>query len=271
MTVVFGVLAVSLGIFFLWGLVAPQSQWRVLAAWSVSNPYANEPGGASYGWRRLLSGLGVLGIAIVTVLSATPGLLAALPKEERVVSPIEQMWGAPAPQMVNRAVYGSATVPEGLVEVPVRGYQDLDELDDLPDYLLGLRTFMLLGDDAPAGYIGSPPADGFSGLGPADLVVNVRGSVLCIPREAVVIETETTVQIAIYYGLPDPAVDPNAPEGAAPPAAPDHVAGCPADDPLTGSVLIPITLSVELGDRTVETLTGDTIRKVELVEQAGGN
>lgn len=269
MTVVFGVLAASLGVFFLWGLVAPKSQWRVLAAWSVSNPYAHEPGGASYGWRRLLSALGVLGIAVVTVLSAAPGVLAALPKEERLVPPVEQMWGTPAPQLVDRAVYGSAAPPEGLVEFPVIAYQDLDELDELPGYLLGLRTFRLLGDPTPPGYIGSPPGEGFSGVGPSSLVVNVRGSVLCIPREAVVIETETTVQIAIYYGLPDPVPDPNAPDVA--PPAPDHIAGCPADDPLTGSVLIPITLAAGLGDRSVETLTGDSIRKVELVEQAGSD
>jgi hypothetical protein len=255
---VFGVIAVSLGAYFLWGLVAPRSQWLVLSAWSVSNPHAHEPGGASYGWRRLLSGIGVLGLGAVAVLSSAPDLVAALPKDTRAVSVVQVMWGSPDPQIVNRSVYGSATVPTGLVEVPIDGYQDLDELDDLPPYLLTLRTFRMLGDESPRGYIGVTPAEGFSGIGPADLIVHVRGSVLCIPREAVVIETETSVQIAIYYGLPDP--EPAA-DGSVPPA-PDHVAGCPANDPVTSSVLIPITLSSELGDRTVETLTGDELRKV---------
>ena len=256
MTWVFGVIAVSLGVYFLWGLLAPRSQWHVLSAWSVSNPHAHEPGGASYGWRRLLSGVGVLGLGAVAVLSSAPDLVAALPQETRPVSAVQVMWGAPDPQIVNRSVSGSATVPTGLVEVRIDGYQDLDELDELPPYLLGLRTFRMLGDESPRGYIGVTPADGFSGIGPADLVVHVRGSVLCIPRDAVVIETDTTVQIAIYYGLPDPA------QADAP--APDHVAGCPANDPVSSSVLIPITLTSELGDRTVETLEGDEIRKVNV-------
>mgnify|MGYP001807552810 CR=1 FL=1 len=261
MTWIFGVLAVSLGIYFLWGLLAPRSQWRALAAWSVANPHANEPGGSAYGWRRFLSGVGVLGLALVGVLAAAPGLLAAIPQEERVQPPVTVMWGSPDPQLVNRAVYGSSEPPKGLVEFPVLGYQDLDELDELPPYLLDLTEYALLGDTTPSGYIGSAPAEGFSGVGPADLIVNVRGPVLCIPREAVVIETDTTVQIAIYYGLPDPKP---AAEGEPAAAAPDNVKSCATDDPITGSVLIPITLASELGDRTVETLNGDEITKVKV-------
>jgi hypothetical protein len=263
-TWVFGVLAVSLGVFFLWGLIAPRSQWRVLSSWSVSNPYAHEPGGASYGWRRLLSGVGVLGLGVVAVLSTAPGVLASLPTEERVIPAAQQMWGLPSPQLVDRSVYGSTTAPEGLVEFPVLAYQDLDELDDLPAYLIELRRFSLLGESTPPGLIGVTPGEGFSGVGPANLVVNVRGSVLCIPREAVVIETETTVQIAVYYGRPDVEPDPEAAPDAAPPTQPDHVAGCPADDPITGSVLIPISLASALGDRAVQTMDGTEIRKVEL-------
>lgn len=261
MSWIFGVIAASLGIFFLWGLLAPRSQWHVLSAWSVTNAYAHEPGGASYGWRRLLSGVGVLGIGIVAVLGAAPGLLASLPREQRVIPPVQQMWGAPDPQMVDRSVYGSSAAPDGLVEFPVLGYQNLDELDDIPAYILDLKKFTLLGDATPRGYIGSTPAEGFSGVGPADLIVNVRGSVLCIPREAVVIETETAVQIGIYYGLPDPKPDPKS--DVAPPA-PDNVAGCPLDDSVTGSVLIPITLSAVLGDRSVETLDGNEIHQVNV-------
>lgn len=263
MSWVLGVVAATLGLFFLWGLLAPRSQWRVLSAWSVSNAYAHEPGGASYGWRRLVSGIGVLGVGLVAVLGAAPSLLASIPQEERPVSAVEKMWGAPDPQMVDRSIGGSTTVPTGLVEVPVLGYQDLDAVEDLPTYILGLKTFTLLGDDSPRGYIGSAPAEGFSGVGPADLVVNVRGSVLCIPREAVVIETDTTVQIAIYYGLPDPK--PSADPAVVPPE-PDHVAGCPLDDSVSGSVLIPITLKNYLADRTVETLDGTEIRQVKVVE-----
>ena len=264
MSWVLGVVAVSLGLYFLWGLLSPRSQWHALSAWSVSNPHANEPSGASYGWRRLLSAVGVIGLVSVGAIASTPQLLAALPRDPAVTPPVEEMWGDPVPHLVNRSVYGSTTVPTNLVSVPVLGYQDLDELDDLPPYVLELSSFTLLGDGVPNGYIGLTPAEGFSGVGPADLLVNVRGSVLCIPREAVVIETDSTVQIAIYYGLPDPA--PSGDPDAAPPTAPDHVAGCPADDPVTSSVLIPITLASELGERTVQALDGSEIRKVKVVE-----
>lgn len=263
MTWVFGVFAVSLGIYFLWGFLAPRSQWRTLSAWSVSNPHTHEPGGGSYGWRRLFSGVGVLGLALVATMSAAPEIISSIPQPERPVSAVQVMWGSPDPQLVNRSILGSETVPEGLVEVPVVGYQDLDELDELPSYLLELDNFRFLGKLAPAGYIGATPVEGFSGIGPADLVVNVRGSVLCIPREAVVIETDTSVQIAIYYGLPDPATDPEA-DDAVPPVIPDHAAGCPLGDAIGGSLLIPITLSSSLGDRTVETLDGDAIPKVDV-------
>lgn len=260
MTWVFGIIAVTLGIFFLWGLVSPRSQWRVLTAWSVSDPHSHEPGGAAYGWRRLLSAVGVLGLGAVGIVSVTPDLLSALPQEGPLVTPVEEMWGSPTPQLVDRSVRGSTTPPATFIEVPVLGYQDLDELDEVPLYLIDMKHFSLLGDGSPAGYIGSYPGDGYSGVGPADLVVNVRGPVLCIPREAVVLETDTSVQIAVYYGLPEgePAED------GTPAPAPDHAAGCPADAAVTGSVLIPITLNAELGDRTVETTGGEPIRKVEL-------
>lgn len=119
MSWVFGVVAVSLGIFFVWGLLAPRSQWRTLSAWSVSDPHAHEPGGSGYGWRRLLSAVGVLGLGAVAVIAVTPGVLAAIPREEPLVSPVEVMWGKPVPQLVDRSVYGSTTVPTDLVEVPV--------------------------------------------------------------------------------------------------------------------------------------------------------
>ena len=254
MSWVFGVVAFSLGLYLLWGLLAPRSQWRSLGAWSVSNPHANEPSGAAYGWRRLLSGLGIIGLVVVGIVASTPQLLAALPREAPLVSPVKVMWGTPEPSLVDRSVYGSTTPPAALAPVPVLGYQDLDELDELPSYVLELKHFSLLGNEAPPGYIGRAPEEGFSGVGPADLLVNVRGSLLCIPREAVVIETDTTVQIAIYYGRPD------ATDGS----VVDHLAGCPAGDPLTSSVLIPITLVSELGDRTVLTLEGADIPKVSV-------
>lgn len=248
----FGALAVTMGIVFLWGLLAPRSQWRVLASWSVSNPHANEPGGAGYALRRLISGLGALGMVAVLAVTSSSALLAQLPREGPVLSPLQLMWGTPTPQLVDRVVHARTTPQEGLVSEPLLGYQDLDE--GIPDYLLTIKHFTLLGVEDIPGYLGSEPDEGSSAIGLADLVVNVRGPVLCVPREVTVIETETDVQIGIYYGLPDPA------DGS----VPDHLTGC-ADHSVTGSVLIPIPLDEPLGDRVVQGLDGTKIPRVKVI------
>lgn len=255
---VFGTVTVTLGIVFLWGLVAPRNQWRTLASWSVADPYSNEPGGAAYALRRLFSGLGLLGIVIVAAAGAAPIVIDRLTHESRDRAPVELMWGTPAPLLVDRVIYASTTPPTTFASMPVLGYQDLDEVDTLPAYLLELRHFSLLGDPDTPGYIGSEPEDGFSAVGQADLLIHTGGPLLCIPRDLVVIEGETTVQIGVFYGLPDPV-------GEGQPT-PDSVAGCPADASLTGSVLIPVQLGSPVGDRTVETLDGTEIGAVEIVE-----
>ena len=253
MSWVFGPLAVTLGIVFLWGLFAPRSQWRTLSAWLVSNPNANEPGGATYAWRQFISGLGVA--ALVVVAGST--WFSAVANQPRPAPPptaVEQMWGSPTPHLVDRAVYPLDAPPAGLVEEPLLGFQSFD--DELPGYLRLLPTFSIIGDVAVPGYIGSVADAGFSAVGSANLVVNVRGPLLCIPRQAVVIESETTVQIAVYYGVPDPPAGP----------APDHVAGCPLTGVVTSSVLIPIPLSAPIGDRVVQDLAGTPIPEVNVID-----
>jgi L-aminopeptidase/D-esterase-like protein len=99
------------------------------------------------------------------------------------------------------------------------------------------------------------------GIGSASIVVHVRGPVLCIPKSAVVIETETTVQVGVYYGLPDPLPGP---DGSVTPV--DSVAGCPADAAVTGSVLVPLQLSAPVGDREVQSLDGTPIGRVQVVD-----
>ena len=164
------------------------------------------------------------------------------------------MWGSPTPHLVDRVVSPLTAAPDGLVEEPLLGFQSLQ--DQTPEYLRMLPTFSILGDDTVPGYIGSNPDDGFTSTGAASLVVNVRGPLLCIPRQVVVIESETAVQIAVYYGLPDPLTGP----------APDHVAGCPLEGVVTSSVLIPIVLTAPIGDRVVQNLAGDPLREVDIVE-----
>lgn len=253
MSWVFGSLAVLLGIVLLWGTVAPRSQWRVLAGWSTPHPYADEPSGAAYAVRRIVSAAGVVGV--IAVLAA--GSSALLPREAGNALPlplVEQMWGTPPPRLVDRVITPIAAPPPGLVEFPVLGYQDLT--DGVPDYLRDLRPFTLLGDAAVPGYIGEEVDEGTTATGTADLIVHVRGPVLCIPRDAVAIETETAVQIAVYYGLPV----------AADGTAPDSVAGCAPDAALTGSVLIPLVLAAPLGEREVQGLDGAPLESVPLLD-----
>jgi hypothetical protein len=249
-----------MGVVFLWGVLSPRSQWRALSGWSVSDPHVNEPGGAAYFVRRLLSGVGLLGLAGVMLLTSTSliGPLRTAPPADEV----ELMWGAPAPHYVERVFQTYSEPVAGLAPMPLLAYQGFEEDIDKPDYFLRLDRFSLLGEEDIPGYIGVPPDEGFSAIGFADLVVQARGPLLCIPREALVIETEESVTIAVYYGLPNPppTIDEDGIEVAAP--QPDHVAGCPVDDAVTASVLIPVNLSAPLGERTVLTLDGEELREV---------
>jgi hypothetical protein len=156
--------------------------------------------------------------------------------------------------VVNRVVTGFTAPPADLPEMPVLGYQPFGD-GGAPSYLTRLKQFSLLGKFDMHGYIGSTPDDGFAAIDTADLVVNVRGPVLCIPRAAVVIETDTTIQVGIYYGLPDSA------DGS----PIDQVAACPAGSTLTASILVPLKLSAPVGDRAVQALDGTPIDSVEIV------
>lgn len=249
----FGVIAATLGIVFLWGLFAPRSQWRALAGWASPDPHRSEPSGGAYTVRRLLSALGVLSLVIVVLVDTAPTWLNGDQRTAAGLSTVEQMWGTPPPQIVNRSIKPLAAPPSGLVEMPVLGYQAFDEETGSPEYLARLKTFSRLGVVQIPGYIGSLPDVGFSGVDFAEMVVQTRGPLLCIPRQAVVIETETAVQVGIYYGLPDSA------DGS----AVDHVAGCPVGASITGSVLIPLPLSAPVGDREVQALDGSPITEVE--------
>ena len=256
MSFVLGVVAVTLAGLFVWGLISPRSQWRVLVGWAVTDPYRNEPGGSGYGVRRVLSGVGLAGLAIAVAVGASPQISSTFSADAPARSPLEVMWGEPGPHLVPRAVSGVPTPPAELVPVPVLAYQSLERAsDELPGYLLTIDNFRLLGRSEIPGLIGSRPPEGLSPFSSASLLLHVRGPALCIPRQAVVVETETAVQVGIYYGLPDRA------DGA----PVDHIAGCPAGDPLTTSLLIPIGLGAELGDREVQSLDGTAVPRVAVV------
>lgn len=253
---VLSILAATLGLVFLWGVFAPRSQWRALSAWSVSDEHTHEPGGAAYGWRRFVSALGVLGIGAVVAVTASSAV-ASIPQQQPTrTNYVQLMWGSPTPEIIDRTITPIAAPPEGLVEVPIEDYQSFNEDDGLPDYLSGLDAFTYLGALEVPGFIGTIPDVGFSALDFADLVVHVRGPILCIPRQAVVIESETDIKIGIYYGAPLPA------DGS----QPDNAAVCATDASITSSVLLPLNLSAPVGDRVVTMLDGTELTDVELQE-----
>lgn len=251
MSLVFIALAVTLGIVFLWGLLAPRNQWRALTGWSVSDPHANEPGAVSYRFRRLLFAIGILGMSVIGA-GGYLNYLASIPSPPEPPTAMELMWGSPDPDIVNRVVVPLAAPPAGLVDQPILGYQEIDEDDGPAAYLADLDLFERLGNPEIPGYIGQHPSGGYSAMDSADFFVHLRGDLLCIPRAAVVIETETVVQIAVYYGLPDP------PDGS----VPDSVVACSRELPVSLSLLIPIELQAPIGDRELQTLDGSAIQKV---------
>lgn len=249
----FGFLAFSLGLVFLWGLLAPRGQWRALVGWSTADQHRHEPGGAAYGLRRLISALGLLGLAVVVGVSASSAL-ARVPGAAPTHGPLTLMWGDPPPLVVNRIIPPDAAAPPGLTEIPISGYQAYEN-GDLPAYLSGLRDFELLGNNDPGGYVGTYPPIGNGALDFADVVLNVRGPILCIPRSVVVLQSDTEVRVGVFYGLPR----------AADGSEPDSLVGCPADATLTGSVLIPLDLGVALGERALLGLDGSPLSEVPVI------
>ncbi|MDO7881268.1 hypothetical protein [Antiquaquibacter soli] len=251
---VFGIVAFSLGLLFLWGLVAPRGQWRSLVGWSVADEHDAEPGGTAYGVRRLVSGLALVSLLAVVGVSASSAI-ARTPTQERPETPLQAMWGTVAPTVVNRIVTSAPGAPPGLVEIPVAAYQDFE--DDIPGYVTRLREFELLGDADPNGLVGDLPPVGNGALDFADIVINVRGPILCIPRAVVLVQTDTEVRVGVYYGLP------TADDGT----ERDSVAGCPVDSTVTGSILIPLQLAAPLGERPVVALDGTPISEVPVIEE----
>jgi len=249
------VVIASVVLLFLWGLFSPRSQWKVLAAWSYRNPQADEPSSFAFGLHRVISGLGVIFFTAIGA-AGTVQYISELPPARPPLTAVQQMWGiAPEPQVVNRVVGSQSVVPTGLVEVPVTGYQLVDNEDHRPRYLHLLQRFEP-GDVARSGIVGVQPAEDFPALDSAELVVNVRTWGECIPRNAVVIETETTVQIGFYVGMPD-RVD----------GMPVNHLACDRPAFVQNSLLVPINLGAPIEGRQVQSLDGSPIRLVDEVRR----
>jgi len=238
-------LAVPLGVAAVWAIFAPRNQWRSLFSWSVANAHSSEPGGAAYAYRQIIATVALV-LALVMVAFAMVGTAAREPQNSQHVGDIESMWGAPTPLFVYRT-FQTATEPAGtLVDVPIESYLPVNDEERAPLYLLDLEPFSRLGTTNIPGYIGSEPAETDSIISRADVVIHVRGPLLCVPRRVVAIETPERVQLSVQYGLPNPS------DGS----KPDNVAACPTGEDLTGSVLIPVRLNDPIGERSVEALDG---------------
>lgn len=245
----------SVVLLFLWGLCSPRSQWKVLAAWSYRKPQADEPSSFAFGVHRVISGLGVIFFGAVGAAGLMQ-YLAELPPAPQPLTTVQQMWGtSPEPQVLNRVVNPQDAVPTGLVGVPVEGYQLVDNETHRPRYLHLLQRFEP-GDVDRSGMVGVAPADNFPALDSAELVVNVRIWGECIPRAAVVIETETAVQIGFYVGMPDRQDD----------LPVDHLS-CDRPAFVQNSLLVPVNLNAPVEDRQLQTLEGDPIRLVEDIRE----
>ncbi|WP_010206003.1 hypothetical protein [Salinibacterium sp. PAMC 21357] len=244
-------LAVPLGIAAVWAILAPRNQWRSLFSSSVANAHSSEPGGAAFAYRQVIAAIALGGALLMIVLTMVWGA-AREPVAPPETSGIEQTWGAPQPLLVYRTFQLSTAGDATLVNVPIDSYLPVNDEERAPLYLLDLEPFSRLGTTNIPGYIGSQPSETDSTISRADVVVKVRGPLLCVPRRVVAIETPERVQIAVLYGLPTPS------DGS----VPDNIAGCPLDEDLTASVLIPINLSDPIGKRTVETLDGAPLMMV---------
>lgn len=245
---VFIVLAVVAGALLLWAVFDPPGQWRVLNGWATRDPAAAEPGNAIHGVRRVIAGLGLVGMVVVSGF-ALAGYLADRPQPAQERAALEKMWGAPTPGLLDRVIIGTSAPPAGLVEAEIVAAQAIVP-GDAPRYLLTAPRWSYLGDPAPAGIVGGQAPDGETGYGGASVLLSVRGPLLCIPRSIVVIESEDEVRVSVWFGLPDSP-------------ATDAVTEC-LDDPIASErVLIPLRLGSEIGERELLTAEGTPVRIIE--------
>lgn len=255
MTALVPILLASMGVVFLWGLLAPRSQWRVLISWSYRDPHADEPTGSAYTLYRVIAAFGIVTM-IVSGLLAYRSWADNQPPPPLPPTAVERMWGQPDPVVVNRVVHRLETPPPGLVEQPILGYQAVSGQTRQPLYLFGLKAFDLETATAENGFIGTDPAAGLVALDTAAVVVFVAGDPQCFPHAAVIREDKKEVRVAIYYGQARLADGSNA-------------AGLADCNTLASarnvSTLIPLPLAAPLGDRAVLTLTGEPIRSVPVI------
>ncbi|WP_349897444.1 hypothetical protein [Parafrigoribacterium soli] len=248
------VIAGGLAILTIWGFISPRGQWRVLGAWTRREPYANEPGAGLVAIQRIVAGIAIIVLG-TTGWSMYSTYVDSQPTPPPPPGPVEQMWGAPAPKVVNRVFTPLESPPAGLVNEKVLGYQPVNGTSRDPQYLFSLDHLIVKDASQGIGYLGHAPQAGLTALDTADLVVEVRGDSACIPQQVVVDEGDDVVRVAVYYGQPNPSDGSNAVNLA-------HCSANPKADKAR-TVLVPIDLAETLGDRKVVTFDGS--KKIPVV------
>jgi hypothetical protein len=194
---------------------------------------------------RVVSGVGIL--VLVIAGASIYGQHFDLPTRSPT-GPLNQMWGMPAPKVVNRVFVPATSAPTNLVSQKVLGYQPTDGTTRNPNYLFSLATLKVKGANNGIGYVGWAPAKGMLALDSANLVVHVNGDSRCIPQEVVVVEGAESVAIGVFYGQPNPTDGSNA----------VNLDKCKSKPTKSTSILIPVHLASPLGGRTVTALDGKT-------------
>lgn len=262
----------GLAVVFLWGLVAPRSQWYAFVGWTRADPRATEPGSGAYAVARVLSLVGLIAMGSVLADGVVSRMQfserAALTKPEILA---EKVWGMPVPLVVDRVFLPSSGVPQDLVARPLSGYQLVMPGDRTPGYLFSIGRLRSSGVAAAPGFLGVQPLPGRTALDIADVVVHVSSDARCIPRRVVAVPAEGAIKIGVFFGEPDPAAasQPPGSEPAGPKPAgsqpagsqPAAVSDCDPGSSLgnTRSYLIPIDFDSPLGATVLQGLDGTPI------------
>lgn len=248
--------AVILAGIFVWGAVWPRSQWFALVSWTHSDPRATEPSAPAYAAGRFLSAIGALSMLTIAATWGLGGVRLPETQASRAPTVAQQVWGPPAPYVVDRVFVTQSTPAPGLVEQAVDGYQVVDGGAGSPAYLWETGRIRVAGLATQPGFIGVEPRAETVALDTADLVVLVRGDDRCIPQQVVVATSADVVQIGVFFGQPDPADGSND----------ANVSNCDPSPPAgrTRAFLLPIDLAAEVGGRVVQSLAAVPIDLVPI-------
>lgn len=251
-------LVVVLAVLFVWGLLAPRSQWRLLLSWTYREPQHDAPSGWAFGLQRVIAGLGVAALLAGGGL-AYQRYLDALPEPPAPPNPIELMWGDAGTLVVDRVISSVRRTPRDMVRVDPSAYHAMDGQRRQPAYLFAMGSLPTPRGEDAGGLVGEQPSTGLVGLDTARVVVLVTADAACIPRQVFMQEGPSSVRVAVYFGRPD------LPDGSEHPSGLDD---CAPGSTGARSLLLPLQLASPLGERLVTDLDGVPLRRAPIIDAA---